>query len=135
VSATYITFEDVKVPVENLIGNENEGFKYIMVSYVAREAVHGRTPAPSCLCTHCSCAPHGPALMSTSFGMFCVMVHPRLQYNFNHEVSSTAESSCIAGTCRARVPWRGALTRLQLATSSSFVPLSALLFSTCFVCV
>ena len=27
---TYITFEDVKVPVENLIGKENEGFKYIM---------------------------------------------------------------------------------------------------------
>ncbi len=29
---TYITFEDVKVPVENLIGSENKGFKYIMVS-------------------------------------------------------------------------------------------------------
>lgn len=27
---TYVTFEDVKVPVENLIGKENEGFKYIM---------------------------------------------------------------------------------------------------------
>ena len=27
---TYITFEDVKVPVENLIGEEGEGFKYIM---------------------------------------------------------------------------------------------------------
>ncbi len=27
---TYITFEDVKVPVENLVGKENEGFKYIM---------------------------------------------------------------------------------------------------------
>ena len=27
---TYITFEDVKVPVENLIGKENQGFKYIM---------------------------------------------------------------------------------------------------------
>ena len=27
---TYISFEDVKVPVENLIGKENEGFKYIM---------------------------------------------------------------------------------------------------------
>jgi alkylation response protein AidB-like acyl-CoA dehydrogenase len=27
---TYITFEDVKVPVENLIGKENEGFKYVM---------------------------------------------------------------------------------------------------------
>ena len=25
---TYITFEDVKVPVENLIGEEGEGFKY-----------------------------------------------------------------------------------------------------------
>jgi len=24
---TYITFEDVKVPVENLIGKENQGFK------------------------------------------------------------------------------------------------------------
>ena len=27
---TYIAFEDVKVPVENLIGKENQGFKYIM---------------------------------------------------------------------------------------------------------
>jgi len=30
---TYITFEDVKVPVENLIGNENEGFRYIMYNF------------------------------------------------------------------------------------------------------
>jgi len=30
---TYITFEDVKVPVENLIGQENEGFKYIMSNF------------------------------------------------------------------------------------------------------
>ena len=27
---TYITMEDVRVPVENLIGAENQGFKYIM---------------------------------------------------------------------------------------------------------
>lgn len=30
---TYITFEDVKVPVENLIGKENKGFKYIMQNF------------------------------------------------------------------------------------------------------
>jgi len=30
---TYITFEDVKVPVENLIGKENQGFKYIMHNF------------------------------------------------------------------------------------------------------
>jgi alkylation response protein AidB-like acyl-CoA dehydrogenase len=30
---TYITFEDVKVPVENLIGQENKGFKYIMTNF------------------------------------------------------------------------------------------------------
>lgn len=30
---TYITFEDVKVPVENLIGKENHGFKYIMSNF------------------------------------------------------------------------------------------------------
>jgi alkylation response protein AidB-like acyl-CoA dehydrogenase len=30
---TYITFEDVKVPVENLIGKEGEGFKYIMMNF------------------------------------------------------------------------------------------------------
>ncbi len=30
---TYITFEDVKVPVENLIGTENEGFKCIMHNF------------------------------------------------------------------------------------------------------
>lgn len=30
---SYITFEDVKVPVENLIGKENEGFKCIMHNF------------------------------------------------------------------------------------------------------
>jgi len=30
---TYVTFEDVKVPVENLIGVENEGFKYVMINF------------------------------------------------------------------------------------------------------
>lgn len=30
---TYVTFEDVKVPVENLIGKENQGFKYIMYNF------------------------------------------------------------------------------------------------------
>jgi len=30
---TYITFDDVKVPVENLIGKENRGFKYIMANF------------------------------------------------------------------------------------------------------
>eukprot|EP00388_Colpodella_angusta_P006947 GDKJ01020046.1.p1 GENE.GDKJ01020046.1~~GDKJ01020046.1.p1 ORF type:complete len:1145 (+),score=287.29 GDKJ01020046.1:247-3681(+) len=30
---TYVTFEDVKVPVENLIGKENEGFRYIMSNF------------------------------------------------------------------------------------------------------
>jgi alkylation response protein AidB-like acyl-CoA dehydrogenase len=30
---TYITFEDVKVPVENLIGQENKGFKAIMYNF------------------------------------------------------------------------------------------------------
>jgi len=29
----YITFEDVKVPIENLIGEENVGFKYIMYNF------------------------------------------------------------------------------------------------------
>ena len=30
---TYITFDDVKVPVSNLIGKENKGFKYIMYNF------------------------------------------------------------------------------------------------------
>lgn len=30
---TYVTFEDVKVPVENLIGKENQGFKYVMYNF------------------------------------------------------------------------------------------------------
>jgi len=30
---TYITFEDVKVPVENLFGQENRGFKAIMINF------------------------------------------------------------------------------------------------------
>jgi alkylation response protein AidB-like acyl-CoA dehydrogenase len=29
----YITFEDVKVPIENLIGQENKGFKAIMMNF------------------------------------------------------------------------------------------------------
>jgi len=29
----FVTFEDVKVPIENLIGKENEGFKYIMHNF------------------------------------------------------------------------------------------------------
>ncbi|KAJ9629406.1 hypothetical protein H2203_001779 [Taxawa tesnikishii (nom. ined.)] len=31
--STYITFEDVEVPVENLIGKENRGFAYIMANF------------------------------------------------------------------------------------------------------
>ena len=31
---SYVTFEDVKVPVENLIGKENKGFKAIMVNFM-----------------------------------------------------------------------------------------------------
>ncbi|KAJ5895162.1 acyl-CoA dehydrogenase/oxidase [Penicillium taxi] len=30
---TYVTFEDVKVPVENIIGKENKGFKVIMTNF------------------------------------------------------------------------------------------------------
>jgi len=30
---TYVTFEDCKVPVENLIGKENQGFKVIMTNF------------------------------------------------------------------------------------------------------
>ena len=30
--STYIEFDDVEVPLENLIGVENQGFKYIMSS-------------------------------------------------------------------------------------------------------
>jgi len=30
---TYVTFEDVKVPVENLIGKENQGFKVVMTNF------------------------------------------------------------------------------------------------------
>ena len=30
---TYITFEDVKVPVENLLGKENQGFRVIMSNF------------------------------------------------------------------------------------------------------
>lgn len=30
---TYITFTDVKVPVANLVGKENQGFKYVMMNF------------------------------------------------------------------------------------------------------
>lgn len=29
----YVTFENVKVPVENLIGKENEGFKIVLSNF------------------------------------------------------------------------------------------------------
>jgi len=32
-STAYVIFEDVKIPVENLIGKENEGFKAIMYNF------------------------------------------------------------------------------------------------------
>lgn len=32
-NTTFVTLEDVRVPVENLIGEENKGFKYIMVNF------------------------------------------------------------------------------------------------------
>ena len=32
-STSFIIFDNVKVPVENLIGNEDEGFKYIMTNF------------------------------------------------------------------------------------------------------
>jgi alkylation response protein AidB-like acyl-CoA dehydrogenase len=36
--STFIEFDDVEVPAENLIGVENEGFKYIMSSMLCRIA-------------------------------------------------------------------------------------------------
>jgi alkylation response protein AidB-like acyl-CoA dehydrogenase len=30
---TFISFENVKVPKENLIGEEDEGFKYVMLNF------------------------------------------------------------------------------------------------------
>jgi hypothetical protein len=38
---TYITYEDVKVPVENLIGKENQGFKYIMYGHTHNKPCDG----------------------------------------------------------------------------------------------
>ena len=46
---TYITMEDVKVPVENLIGVENNGFKYIMCVH-ARCSRRERRPDSLALC-------------------------------------------------------------------------------------
>jgi alkylation response protein AidB-like acyl-CoA dehydrogenase len=40
-ASTYIEFDDVKVPVENLIGKENEGFAIIMSSIKAYHALTG----------------------------------------------------------------------------------------------
>ena len=39
---SYVTFDNVKVPVENLIGKENQGFKYIMYKYVKTNAGRSR---------------------------------------------------------------------------------------------
>jgi hypothetical protein len=53
---TYITFEDVKVPVENLIGTEGDGFKYIMHKCVRRP----RAAAASAPLLTLADAPHAP---------------------------------------------------------------------------
>ncbi len=54
----FITFDNVKVPVENLIGTENDGFKYVMcVRY-----------AHACVCLPATCSHALP-----------------FRYNFNHE--------------------------------------------------
>jgi hypothetical protein len=53
---TYITMEDVKVPVENLIGAENNGFKYIMYKCVRRP----RAAAASAPLLTLADAPHAP---------------------------------------------------------------------------
>lgn len=40
---SYVTFEDVKVPVENLIGQENKGFALIMAKRVPPSPLHSLT--------------------------------------------------------------------------------------------
>lgn len=41
--STFLEFEDVEVPVENLIGTENKGFEYIMSSTVPLQSnIRGR---------------------------------------------------------------------------------------------
>jgi hypothetical protein len=40
----YVTFEDVRVPVENLIGEENQGFKYIVRFTLAHTAIQLSLP-------------------------------------------------------------------------------------------
>lgn len=49
---TFIVFDNVKVPVENLIGKENEGFKYIMYNFNPERlgiCIEGVTLARLCL--------------------------------------------------------------------------------------
>jgi alkylation response protein AidB-like acyl-CoA dehydrogenase len=46
---TYITFDDVKVPVENLIGAENDGFKMIMCACAHVAFCSSRGGAPRCV--------------------------------------------------------------------------------------
>lgn len=55
--STFIEFDDVRVPVDNLIGKENKGFPLIMSSeYVLRERYPGtdvvKTSTPSVLRLH-----------------------------------------------------------------------------------
>lgn len=63
---TYITMDDVKVPAENLIGQENQGFKYIMCV----------TPSPSLRCARAR---------ARALTRACVTAGTARRYNFNHE--------------------------------------------------
>ena len=40
---TYVEFDDVLVPVENLIGKENQGFRYIMYNFNHERSAHTHT--------------------------------------------------------------------------------------------
>ncbi len=52
---TYVEFDDVLVPVENLIGKENQGFKYIMYNFVStnqQQKQHQQRMVCRCFCRH-----------------------------------------------------------------------------------
>jgi alkylation response protein AidB-like acyl-CoA dehydrogenase len=101
---TYITMEDVKVPVENLIGAENNGFKYIMCA-----SVRSAPRTPFCVGTRRqpltrALAPAPPLFRSRAQ----VQLQPRAM-GADHPGTFVVLAQSVCGPCKIRLAgWRHA---------------------------
>lgn len=80
---TFVTYEDVKVPVGNLLGKENKGFQIIMSKCVGREC--------TCACTE-RANPLSPASMASEVVSRCRRTASRVSASKSPSVRSF---SCV----------------------------------------